>query len=146
MNDAHALQASLGAAPRSAFAALPDDAAQPTGKERRDRRRVRRRAMLDLSRQIFDLHDRGATNDEIAKVVDRSPRAVRALAASRGVLISRTCTIARYAITVTLPRRETLRKLAFEYGASPAETLEDLVTFALSDHALIARRTLRVGR
>jgi hypothetical protein len=102
--------------------------------------------MLDLSRQVFDLHDRGATNDEIAKAVDRTPRAVRALAASRGVLISRSCTTARFAITVTLPRRETLRKLAFEYGASPAETLEDLVMFALSDHALIARRTLRVGR
>jgi hypothetical protein len=131
MDQSHALQAS----PLPARPVLPDDAAEPTRKERRDRSRARRRAMLDLSRQIFDLHDRGATNDGIAKAVDRTPRAVRAHAASRGVLV-----------TITLARRETLKRLALEYKASPAETLEDLVTFALSDHALIARRTLRVGR
>jgi hypothetical protein len=142
MDHAHALQAS----PLPARPVLPDDAAEPTRKERRDRSRARRRAMLDLSCQIFDLHDRGATNDEIAKVVDRTPRAVRALAASRGVLISRACTTARYVVTITVARRETLKRLASDYGGSPAETLEDLVTFALSDHALIARRTLRVGR
>jgi hypothetical protein len=144
MDDMHALQApSVAARP-----ARPDDAPEPTSKERRDRRRARRRVMLDLSRQVFDLHDRGATCDEIAKAVDRTPRAVRALAASRGVLISRACTTARYVITITITiaRRETLRRLALDYKASPGETLEDLVTFALSDHALIARRTLRVGR
>jgi hypothetical protein len=74
MDQSHALQAS----PLPARPVLPDDAAEPTRKERRDRSRARRRAMLDLSRQIFDLHDRGATNDEIAKAVDRTPRAVRA--------------------------------------------------------------------
>ena len=142
MHTAHALQSSLAAA----RPALLDGAAQPTSKERRERSRARRRAMLDLSRQIFDLHDKGATCDEIAKVVERNPRTVRAHAAMRGILISRACSTARYAITITIARRETLKKLAFEYGASPAETLEDLVTFARSDHALIARRTLRVGR
>lgn len=52
----------------------------------------------------------------------------------------------RYAVTVTVARREVLKRLAADYGASPAETLEDLLTFALSDHAAIARRTLRLNR
>ena len=83
MHTAHALQSSLAAA----RPALLDGAAQPTSKERRERSRARRRAMLDLSRQIFDLHDKGATCDEIAKVVERNPRTVRAHAAMRGILI-----------------------------------------------------------
>ena len=43
---------------------------------------------VSIPRQVCNLHDNGATNDEIAEAVDRGPRAVRALAATRGVLIS----------------------------------------------------------
>jgi hypothetical protein len=52
----------------------------------------------------------------------------------------------RYAITGTIDRREALRRLAADYKASPSETLEDLLTFALDEDAAIARRTLRVVR
>ena len=112
--------------------------------ERGGRSRARRRLMLGLARQIFTLHDNGATSEEIGRAVDRPARTVRAFAASRGVLVSRSATTVRYAVTVTVAHREALRRLAVDYGASPAEALEDLLTFALSDHAAIARRTLRV--
>lgn len=129
-----------------AWAALPEAGQEAPIDERharRDRKRARRRVVRDLARQIFALHDNGATSEEIARAVDRPARAVRSLAASRGVPVSRSCTTVRYAVTVTVARREVLKRLAADYGASPAETL---LTFALSDHAAIGRRTLRLNR
>ena len=139
--------ASLRAAKRVAFAALPpaeQEAAKAASEAHRTRSRARKRGMRGLARQVFKIHDQGLTADEIGKAVDRSPRAICALAATRGVLVSRSCMTVRFAITVTVARREALRQLAADYGASPSETLEDLVMFALSDHAFIARRTLGV--
>jgi hypothetical protein len=150
MDDVQPLwRSSLAAARRSAFAALPEceqEAAKAASEERRARSSARKRVMRDLARRIFTMADDGATAEEIGAAVDRSPRAVRALAAQRGVLVSRSCMTVRYAITVTIDRCEALRRLATDYKASPSETLEDLLTFALDEDAAIARRTLRVVR
>ena len=43
---------------------------------------------------------------------------------------------------VTIDARDALRRMAEDYGTTPAQTLEDLLTFCLEDDAAIARRTL----
>jgi hypothetical protein len=121
-------------------------AAVETSEQRRARRRIRKRDMRELARRIFKLCDNGATAEEIGATVGYSPHGVRTLAAKHGVLVSRSCMTVRYAVTVTIDRREALRRLAVDYKASPAEALEDLLTFALDEDAAIARRTLRVTK
>ena len=50
------------------------------------------------------------------------------------------------AVKLTMAREQALRKMAAEYGKTPAETLSDLLKFALDDDAAIARRVLHVKR
>ena len=47
---------------------------------------------------------------------------------------------------LTIAREQGLRKMAAEYGKTPAETLGELLKFALDDDAAIARRVLHVKR
>ena len=71
-------QASLRAAKRDAFAALPpseEEAAKAASEAHRTGSRARKRGMRGLARQVFKMHDQGLTADEIGKAVDRSPRA-----------------------------------------------------------------------
>ena len=56
--------------------------------------------------------------------------------------ICRSETAARFAVDVTIDRRDALRRMAEDYGATPRQALDDLLTFTLDDDAAIARRTL----
>jgi hypothetical protein len=91
----------------------------------------------------MSLHDNGSTCYEIAAVTGRSPSAVRRFAAVRGVLVTRSCAIARFAIPISLEARDALRRLASDHGATCAA---DLLVFALEKDAAGARRTLRTAR
>ena len=118
-------------------------AAMTAARERAERRK---KNTLALAKQIFALHDDGRTVFEIAAAVERSADAVVKFARARGIAISSSAAVVRRTARVTVERENALRRMAADCGKTPAETLEDLITFALDDDAAIARRILRVVR
>ena len=70
----------------------------------------------------------------------------KATGTARGVKIAQSDISVRRALTLTIKREEALRAMAADYGESPADTMADLVAFALDEDASIARRVLRVQR
>ena len=134
---------------REAFEALsPADreAAAAAQKQARENAKARKAERLEYARRLFALHDAGNSATEIARLLGRHVSSIRQFAAARGVFISRSESIARLAGDVTIDARDALRRMAADYGATPAQTFEDLLAFCLSDDATIARRTLRVTR
>lgn len=70
----------------------------------------------------------------------------KATGTARGVKIAQSDISVRRALTLTIKREEALRAMAADYGELPADTMADLVAFALDEDASIARRVLRVQR
>jgi hypothetical protein len=137
------------AAKAKAFAALPDadraeaEAAVTAARERAEQRK---KDTLAMAKQIFSLHDDGRTVHEIATAVGRSADAVIKFGRARGIAIPYSEKVVRRAVRLTIERENALRRMAADCGKSPAQTLEDLIAFALDDDAAIARRTLHVRR
>lgn len=92
------------------------------------------------------MNDNGSSCDEIGYATGRSGSAVRRFAAKHGTLVSRSCAIVGFRVPISLDARDALRRLAADHGATCAETLTDLLGFALEKDAAIARRTLRTAR
>ena len=134
------------AAALEALSPADREAAALAQKQARERRSARKVEMLERARRIFALHDEGHIASEIGHLVGRSASSVRQFAAACGILISRSESIARLAGNVTIEYRDALRRMADDYGETPARTFEDLLIFCLADDALIARRILRIER
>jgi hypothetical protein len=113
----------------------------------RAQRKAKRLALLALARDIFALHNDGHTAEEMAAMIRRNPRWIRAFAAKRGVTISRSTTVVRRAIQLSVSHETALRRLSEDLGGkNPAQALAEFVALALADDARAARRFLRLGR
>jgi hypothetical protein len=138
------------AAKRAAFDALSAEekaAAAEVQRESRVRTRTRRSASLALAQRIFALYDSGYTAPEIAAITGRRPASIKQFAAARGVSISVSSSVGRRFVLFPREREGALRRLAEDYGTTPAKALDDLLTFTLdADDATVARRVLHVRK
>ena len=110
------------------------------------RSKARNAAVLERAKRIFDLYLDGRTASEIAAAVNRSADSVRKFARARGLSISRSEAAVGYRVPVSMERRDALARMAGDRGTTPAQALEDLITFGLDEDAAIARRILHVTR
>ena len=99
-----------------------------------------------MAERLFTMHDDGTTLTDLAAAFNRSGGRIRAFAAARGVLISRSLKYVQRALLLPLEREMALRRLALDYGATPRETLVHLAVSLLAEDAAIARQVLHVRR
>jgi hypothetical protein len=137
------------AAKEAALAEMPPEELteyEAAQKAARVRAQHRRTIAAELTQRVVALLFDGMTGHEVAKAVGRPARSLVQFAASRGVFVSLSVLTVQRAVKLTMEREQALRKMAAEYGKTPAETLGELLAFALDDDAAIARRVLHVKR
>jgi hypothetical protein len=141
-------QAIVAAKQAAAEALSNDEKAEQAEAQRetRARREGKRAATLARLRRIFALYDGGHTLREIAKDVGRSPTTLLKFAAKRGVNISRSESTVHRAVLIAREKEDALRRLAADYGSTPAEALDELLKLSLADDAVVARRVCHVKR
>jgi hypothetical protein len=139
--------ADLVEAKRAALARLsPEQKAEREAAVRgwRERRAERKREALDHMRQIITLFDTGHTASEIGAKVGRAALRVAAFAAARGVTISRSELMVRYAVPVSVKHRTALRALAAKHGVmDDVQLLCWLVACCLDHDGQIAKFVTR---
>jgi|SRR5208282_5972107 len=103
-------------------------------------------AKTDLMRKIVAMHDDGHDAHEIGKAVGLRERRVRDIAASHGVLITRSDAKVRRAIVLERDRETFLRRLAADHRTTPSQTIAELVAAVLEHDAAVARKVLGVRK
>lgn len=140
-------QRTIVAAKREAMASLaPEDqeAAREAQKAARARAAERKEAARRLARTIYGLLFDGATLEEIARTVGRSPKAVRNVCARWGLPAVTRSLARRLFVWISDDRVAALDRVARDYGATREQTLEDALVLFLDDDGHVLRRELHV--